>query len=168
MLDYKKRRSISFKLNFNYDNKTLWEVISAPNNLELFHPYCKSNNTISWEKDHYSDEIIYLNNKKYKRVFLKWNKNSGYELLISNLQNKKSYVIWEITETDNLKSNLRITIYPHLLATWPKMLSYLPFKFIIEPRLKSYLFSVISGLNYFLNETKKVPKNHFGTHKWFS
>ena len=31
--------------------------------------------------------------------------------------------------------------------------------------LKSYLFSVISDLNYFLNETKKVPKNHFGTHK---
>ena len=76
--------------------------------------------------------------------------------------------MWGITETDNLKSNLRLTIYPHLLATSLKTLSYLPFKIIIEPVLKSYLFSVISKLNYFLNETKKVPKNHFGTHKWFS
>ena len=168
MLDYKKRRSISLKMNFNYNNKALWEVISAPNNLELFHPYCKNNISINWEKGHYSDEIIYLNNKKYKRVFLKWKKNFGYELIISNLQNKKSYVIWEITEIDNLNSSLRITIYPHLLATWPKMLSYLPFTLIIKPRLKSYLFSVISGLHYFLNETKKVPKNHFGAHKWFS
>ena len=56
-----KRRSISFKLNLNYNDKTLWEAISASNNLELFHPYCKSNNTVSLEKDHYSDDIIYLN-----------------------------------------------------------------------------------------------------------
>lgn len=146
----------------------MWEAISSSDNLELFHPHCKSNNSISWERNHYFDNLIYLNNKKYKSVFLKKNKNSGNELLISTLQNKKSHVIWRITETNNLKSNLRITIYPHLLATWPKMLYYLPLKFIIEPRLKSYLFCVISGLNYFLNETKKVSKNHFGTHKWFS
>ena len=39
---------------------------------------------------------------------------------------------------------------------------------IIKPKLYNYLFSVISGLKYYLENNEEVPKNYFGTHKWFS
>jgi len=48
------------------------------------------------------------------------------------------------------------------------LISLLPYKFLINPKLKSYLNSVLSGINYYAVEQKPVPKNHFGNHKWFS
>ena len=34
--------------------------------------------------------------------------------------------------------------------------------------LKKYLNSVTDGLKYYLENDKKIKKNQFGTHMWFS
>ena len=34
--------------------------------------------------------------------------------------------------------------------------------------LSKYLDSVLGGIEYFLINKNPVPRNHFGTHKWFS
>ena len=168
MDSFKKVRGISCQLYFNHNSKDVWNVISAPNHLNLFHPFCKKNSIISWEESSHIDMLEYLNGLKYIRKFTKWSPFKGYELKIGKKDGKQSYVVWEIKEMDNTTCSLSITVYPHLLSKFPKIISYLPFKLIIKPKLYNYLFSVISGLKYYLENNEKVPKNHFGKHKWFS
>ena len=167
-MNIKKKRGINCQLIFNQPPKTLWKVISAPNHLELFHPFCKENIAISWDGMPYIDELEYLNGLKYVRKFVKWDPLKGYSLNIGKKQGKQSHVIWEIKEIDHANCTLSITVYPHLLSNWPNFVSYIPYKLIIKPTLYDYLFSVISGLKYFIENNEKVPKNHFGKHKWFS
>tara|TARA_B110001450_G_scaffold199527_1_gene188336 strand:+ start:6175 stop:6681 length:507 start_codon:yes stop_codon:yes gene_type:complete len=164
----KKVRGINCQLSFNHNSKVVWNVISAPNHLNLFHPFCKNNSIISWEESSHVDMLEYLNGLKYIRKFTKWSPLKGYELKIGKKDEKQSYVVWEIKEIDNTTCTLSITVYPHLLSKFPKIISYLPFKLIIKPKLYNYLFSVISGLKYYLENNEKVPKNNFGKHKWFS
>ena len=168
MDNLKKVRGISSQLYFNHNSKEVWNVISAPNHLNLFHPFCKKNSIISWEESSHIDMLEYLNGLKYIRKFTKWSPFKGYELKIGKKNGKQSYVVWEIKEMDNTTCTLSITVYPHLLSNYPKIISYLPFKLIIKPKLNNYLFSVISGLKYYLENKEKVPKNNFGKHKWFS
>ena len=49
-----------------------------------------------------------------------------------------------------------------------KKLNWIPFKIFIQPMLKKYLSSVTDGLKYYLENNKKIKKNQFGTHMWFS
>ena len=105
---------------------------------------------------------------KYIRNFVKWVPFKGYELNIGKKEGKQSYVIWKIKEIDDSNCSLSITVYPHIYSNWPNIISFIPYKLIIKPRLYSYLLSVISGLKYFIENNEKVPKNHFGKHKWFS
>ena len=164
----KKVRGITCQLYFKHNSKDVWNVISAPNHLNLFHPFCKKNSIISWEDSSHIDMLEYLNGLKYIRKFTKWTPFKGYELEIGKKNGKQSYVVWEIKEMDDTTCTLSITVYPHLLSKYPKIISYLPFKLIIKPKLYNYLFSVISGLKYYLENNKKVPKNNFGKHEWFS
>ena len=168
MDNFKKVRGITCRLYFNHNSKDVWNVISTPNHLNLFHPFCKKSSIISWKESSHIDILEYLNGLKYIRKFTKWSPFKGYELTIGKKDGKQSYVVWEIKEIDNKTCTLSITVYPHLLSKYPKIISYLPFKLIIKPKLYNYLFSVISGLKYYLENNEKVPKNNFGKHKWFS
>ena len=70
--------------------------------------------------------LEYLNGLKYIRKFTKWIPFKGYELKIGKKDGKQSYVVWEIKEMDNTTCTLSITVYPHLLSKYPKIISYLP------------------------------------------
>ena len=164
----KKIRGITCQHYFNHNSQDVWNVISAPNHLNLFHPFCKKNSIISWDESSHLDKLEYLNGLKYIRKFVKWIPFKGYELYIGEKEGKQSYVIWDIKEVSNTACILAITVYPHLLSNYHKIISYVPFKLIIKPKLNKYLFSVIYGLRYYLENNKKVPKNNFGKHKWFS
>ncbi len=37
--------NIKGEINLATNPDKLWKILSAPNNLELFHPFCKSNKT---------------------------------------------------------------------------------------------------------------------------
>ena len=41
MDSFKKVRGITFQLYFKHNSKDVWNLISAPNHLNLFHPFCK-------------------------------------------------------------------------------------------------------------------------------
>ena len=49
-----------------------------------------------------------------------------------------------------------------------KFYDRIPFELYIRPQLSSYLDSVLGGLKWHMENNKPTPKNHFGTHKWFS
>jgi len=158
---------VSYEEKINYSIDSLWDLISSPSNLELFHPFCKSNTIKKWPGKNSIDVLVYLNGLTYVRKFYSWKKHKGYSLFIGEKNKGQSYVIWEIYNK-NESQFLKITVHPYFLRSCPSWISYIPYKFVVIPALESYLKSVIGGINYYLRTKSKIPKNYFGTHKWFS
>jgi|TARA_B000000609_G_scaffold52464_1_gene38476 hypothetical protein len=154
-------------MTYDYSVENLWEVVSSPNYLNNVHPFCKENSIISWNNDHHEDKILYLNDKTYIRKFVSWRALKGYDLWIGDNNKDQSFVEWRLEKVGS-RSKLTITVYPFLLSTWPKIFSFLPYFLYIDIKLKSYLFSVLSGIDWYIKENTPVPKNQFGKHSWFS
>ena len=154
-------------MTYDYSVENLWEVVSSPNYLNNVHPFCKENSIISWNNDHHEDKILYLNDKTYIRKFVSWRALKGYDLWIGDNNKEQSFVEWRLEKVGS-RSKLTITVYPFLLSTWPKIFSFLPYFLYIDIKLKSYLFSVLSGIDWYIKENTPVPKNQFGKHSWFS
>jgi len=145
----------------------LWNTISKRSNLELFHPYCKKNPYIKWDKSKSVDEVHYLNGLVYRRNFCDWIESVGYDLLIGENEKDMSYVSWRIKGNDSV-SELTITVYPYIFNRSSKIFDLLPFFLIIKPGLKKYLKNIGLGLKYYFKYQKPVTKNQFSSHKWFS
>ena len=154
-------------MTYDYSVENLWEVVSSPNYLNNVHPFCKENSIISWNNDHHEDKILYLNDKTYIRKFVSWRALKGYDLWIGDNNKDQSFVEWRLEKVGS-RSKLTITVYPFLLSTWPKIFSFLPYFLYIDIKLKSYLSSVLSGIDWYIKENTPVPKNQFGRHSWFS
>lgn len=136
------------------------------------HPFCKHNEAIVWTKEDHQDRLGCLNGQPYVRKFTEWNEGEGYKLVFGNEDDDKeqSYVVWDIKNTtgDATTCVLSINVYPWGFDDVPKAFSYLPFQWWIKPKLETYLQSVIGGVEYYLEHKESVPRNHFGTHPWFS
>ena len=154
-------------MTYDYSVENLWKVVSSPNYLNNVHPFCKENSIIKWNNDHHEDKILYLNDKTYIRKFVSWRALKGYDLWIGDNNRDQSFVEWRLEKVGS-RSKLTITVYPFLLSTWPRILSFLPYFLYINIKLKSYLFSVLSGIGWYIKEKTPVPKNQFGRHSWFS
>ena len=154
-------------MTYDYSVENLWKVVSSPNYLNNVHPFCKENSIIKWNNDHHEDKILYLNNKTYIRKFVSWKALKGYDLWIGDNNKDQSFVEWRLEKVGS-RSKLTITVYPFLLSTWPKIFSFLPYFLYIDIKLKAYLFSVLSGIGWYIKENTPVPKNQFGKHSWFS
>ena len=164
---FRKRLSVSHSIDFDINANQLWELISAEENLNASHPFCKTNEAIEWGDGKYSDRLVYLNNRTYIRKFQTWEEGNGYTLLIGEENGPQTFVEWVIQSLGD-KSKLTITVYPFILAKLPKVLAFLPHKLWVQPRLKSYLKSVLMGFNHYATTGEIVPRNHFGKHPWFS
>ena len=164
----KTNSPISVKQSFDVSSDVLWELISAPGNLNDNHPFCKSNEAIQWDEDVHLDRLVYLNGRTYIRQFLTWDEGEGYKLLIGEENGLKSFVQWEIDAISENKSQLTITVHPYLLAGYPKIVSFIPYQFWVKPRMRRYLRSVVSGFEHVARTGEAVPRNHFGRHPWFS
>jgi len=165
---YTRRHSVSRTKVFGASNEEIWELISMPGNLNSCHPFCRSNEAITWEEGSHSDELVYLNGLRYIRNFHVWSPGIGYDLMIGEEGGPQSLVKWRLKSLGMDRCSLNITVFPYLIASWPKPLSYLPFRVLIKPKLSRYLDSVLSGFNHFVESGEDVPRNHFGAHPWFS
>jgi len=164
---YLKRLPVSHSIDFDINANQLWELISAEENLNASHPFCKTNEAIEWGEGKFSDRLVYLNNRTYIRKFQTWEEGKGYTLLIGEENGPQTFVEWVIQNLGD-KSKLTITVYPFILAKLPKVLAFLPHKLWVQPRMKSYLKSVLMGFNHYATTGEIVPRNHFGKHPWFS
>ena len=163
----KDKWKVYYEEEINSSLDSLWDLMSSPSNLELFHPFCKSNKIIKWPGENSIDELIYLNGLTFIRKFKSWEKKKGYSLLIGEKDKSQSYVVWEILEK-NVSIYLIITVYPYCVLIVPNSISFFRYECSVIPALESYLKSVIGGINHYLKTKKTVPKNYFGEHKWFS
>lgn len=152
---------------FKCTRSELWDIISRPSNLELFHPFCEKNPISNWPGINSADTIHYYNGLKLERNFINWEDNIGYDLTIGTKNGEKSFVSWRIKERDNI-SELTIAVYPYLNNRGSKITNFLPFFIIVRPSLGKYLNSVLQGLEFYSRTNKKVKKNQFGTHNFFS
>ena len=92
----KKRLSVSYSMDYEISSEKMWELISKPGNLNSSHPFCKTNEIISWNDENHSDRLVYLNGRNYIRNFQTWEEGKGYTLLIGEENGAQSFVKWEI------------------------------------------------------------------------
>ena len=162
------RFSVKKKIKLRYSAPQIWKVISSHSNLELFHPFCKTNEVIHWDNSHIRrDKLIYLNGLTYFRDFYHWEKNEGYKLYIGTKEGKKSKVKWKITHHGD-DSFLSIEVFPYQSSKYPLFVNYLLFYTIVKGNLKNYLLNVLRGLAWYMDNKEPVKENQFGKHKWFS
>ncbi len=159
---------VSVSRGFKVTPAQVWHIISQPENLKDYHPFCEQNPVEKWPGVGSKDAVHYYSGWIYQRQFTKWFKGSGYDLLIGREGGRKSYVSWRIWKEQDDIAMLNITIYPHALQNIPVAFRWIPHLTTIRPALHKYLDAVLSGLGWFINTGKPVTKDQFGAHKWFS
>lgn len=160
--------SVKKEIKLSHSAPEIWKVVSSPSNLELFHPFCKTNEVVYWGNfNRRTDILIYLNGLTYFRDFYHWEKNKGYKLHIGTKDGKKSNVEWKITHQGD-HSFLSIEVFPYISNKYSLIVNYLLFLTIVRTNLKNYLLNVLNGLAWYMDNKEPVKQNQFGKHKWFS
>ena len=168
MQGYKFSPPITVTQAFDLTTDALWELVSAPGNLNDAHPFCKTNEALTWNGNEHVDRLVYLNGRTYVRRFQTWSPGEGYTLLIGAENGPQSFVEWTIKPLETGGSSLSITVHPYLLANWPKPLALPLYRLWIVPRMRRYLRSVLGGFAHVATTGEPVPRNRFGRHPWFS
>lgn len=162
------RWPVSVERRIDAPKDKVWEVISQPGNLELCHPFCASNPVTQWPGPDSVDEIHYLSGWAFERRFHNWIEGVGYDLEIGRPGRSQSSVSWRISSIDDQTCSLRITVYPHALQKMPLVIRWLPYLLWLRPKLRSYLDSVVRGVEWYVTRGEPVSRNQFGKHAWFS
>ena len=164
---YRQGWSVSVTQDVGACVSEIWELLSKPGHLELFHPFCASNQARMWKGIGSVDQLVYHNGLTFLREFLRWEEERGFSLIIGEKNGKKSYVEWTLREK-GAKSIVRIEVFPHFMREQPRLISAIPFLFSVYRPLKSYLRSVLAGLKWYVENGERVTPNQFGSHSWFS
>jgi hypothetical protein len=151
----------------------VWETITQPSNLNLFHPFCKKNTIVTWPGKDSTDIILYHNGLELERNFFEWETQKGYKLMIGRRGGKKrTEVNWEINQLNEPDGKQRvvfsITLKMPNFQNIPIFFRWIPHYFYLRPKMKKYLDSVVKGFKYYITTGKPVKRNQFGSHSWFS
>ena len=155
------------EIKLNTEIKAVWELLSKPSHLELFHPFCKSNKIIIWNEQNKRDELTYLNGIVFERNIYSWEKNKGFKLYIGKKEGKKSKVEWNLKSINKVVI-LTIKVNPYISDKFSLSIYNLVLRFYIIPSLKKYLNCVTKGIKFYLESGNIVKHNQFGLHRWFS
>lgn len=146
----------------------IWEVVTSPGLMPLYHPFCKENRVHHWPGPNSRDEIRYFSGWVFERHFTDWIDDVGFDLEIGRSGGGRSTVTWRIADRGEERSTLRITIYPHALQHLPAPVRWIPHMLQLRPQLVRYLTSVVKGVDWFVSRGEPVRRNQFGSHRWFS
>ncbi len=146
----------------------VWAAISTPGHLEACHPFCRKNPVSTWDEAGSVDEVHYLNGRVYERRFRAWHAGAGYDLDIFGRDRHVATVSWRLEETGGDTSTLTITVQPRLPGNWPAVVCWIAHWLRIRPYLRSYLRSVVMGVDWYVTRGQPVPRNQWGRHPWFS
>ena len=159
---------VSVSRTMDASPQRLWLAITRPGNLADCHPFCVENPVFTWPGAGSKDVIYYYSGWVLQREFVNWMEGVGYDLWIGREGGGRSFVSWRIGEAQGGTGTLRITIYPYVMQNLPVVIRWLPYKFYIQPALRTYLESVVKGFEWFITMGKPVGRDQFGSHKWFS
>lgn len=159
---------VSAKCDIAAPAARVWQAIAAPANLENCHPFCDRNPVHAWPGPESRDEVHYLSGWVYERRFRNWLEGEGYDLDIASRGEVIASVSWRVHPVDDCSCTLEITVCPYALQHLPVVIRWLPHLIRLRPRLKSYLESVVRGVEWFVTRNEAVPRDNFGKHPWFS
>jgi hypothetical protein len=162
------RWPISASATIDTSRDQVWSAISAAGSLTAGHPFCRDNPVSRWPGSGSVDEVRYLNGVAYERRFRGWHEGVGFDIELFHKGKELAWAIWRIADLDDGRSKLSITVYPLRLQRVPAPLRWVPQLFVVRPRLRSYLESVVMGYKWFIEKGEAVPRNQFGEHPWFS
>ena len=162
--------SISKKITIDVNRQQLWKIISVSGQLHLFHPFCKNNEVLKWDKEKSIDFIEYYNRKLLKRKFFDWEEEVGYKLIINDLKKDIAEVHWDLLYPRKSKIDLsiKVQILDTALKRFPNTINKIILRTYVLPKLGTYLDSVLYGIKYFSETGNKVSKNQFGYNSMFS
>ena len=103
--DSKATEKVYSEININASTSKIWKMISEPGNLNLCHPFCKSNTVEKWNDVGAVDFIEYYNGLTMKRLFTSWTPKEGYELIIGKGNQGVAKVKWEINPKNKQSSS---------------------------------------------------------------
>ena len=165
---FTKMFQVSNMIKIEKSAHMVWALISSPGHLNQFHPFCEQNKVLESKNDVIlKDQLNYLNGLIYYRTFTDWNPMIGYSIKIGSKNGKESDVKWQIIDKGAI-TYVKITVKPYTSNKIPKLFYPIFHYAVIRPKLKSYLKSVLRGLQYYLTHKKPVPRNEFGNHSWFT
>ncbi len=146
----------------------IWNVISSPGMLALYHPFCEQNPVRHWPGTGSVDEVHYFTGRVLRRTITDWFDDVGFNLDISRPGGRTSQVSWRIAELEERRTRISVTIYPHAVQHLPLLIRWVPHLLIVRRQLARYLDSVLQGLDWFVTMGEPVTRNQFGSHPWFS
>ena len=152
------------KIDINKSVNEIIDLIKSPNNLEKFHPYCKTNTIDAWNEYKKIDYVNYYSGKSYKRHFTNIYEN-GYTLDIYE-DRKLATITWTVTSINNksyieIKADLNM---PYRL----KIINLIIFHVYVKHLMKDYLNAVTKGLKVYMETEETVSEDQFGKHIWYS
>ena len=167
----KTTENVYSEINIKASESKIWKLISEPGNLNLCHPFCKSNVVEKWNGVGAIDYIEYYNGLSLKRLFTSWTPEEGYELIIGKGNQGIAKVKWEIISKNKQSSSLKIsiTLLPEIiLYKYPKPIHNILIVIYLKPKMKNYINAVVKGFKYHIETGNKVKKNQFGYNSMFS
>ncbi len=162
------RWPISASATIDANPERVWSTISTAGSLGDCHPFCSENPVARWPGSGSVDEVRYLNGVVYERHFRGWHDEAGFDIELFHKGRELAWAIWRITDLGDGRSKLTITVYPLRLQRLSVLLRWVPQLFVVRPRLRLYLDSVVRGYKWFIETGDAVPRNQFGAHPWFS
>lgn len=162
------RWPVSACATINVPAPALWRVIASPNSLLASHPFLADNPVECWNEADSRDEVHYLRGLVYRRVFRQWREGEGFDLEILHQRRPVSWVSWRVKPVRNSAANLEITVFPYVLQKRHPLMRWGAHTFVLRPRLRAYLSSVVRGFKWYVEKGEPVPRNQFGPHPWFS
>jgi len=145
----------------------VWDVISAPGNLEDSHPFCSANPVHTWPGENSHDTIEYYNGRVVDRRFTAWFEHLGYDLEAVDPSGPSASVSWRISG-DDAGAALTISLTPRILDRSPPIVRWVPHLAIVRPMMGRYLRAVLKGIECRVTTGEPVVRNQFGAHAWFS
>ena len=164
------RNKVIKSVNIDINHYHLWEIISSPKKLHFYHPFCKKNEVLTWDRENTVDLIEYFNGKVLKRKFFVWNERTGYKLIINDLKKDLAEVHWNLSDAGENKSilSIQVKVLKDALKKFPNYINKIILEMYILPNLGAYLDSVLMGIKFYSERGKKVSKNQFGYNSMFS
>ena len=146
----------------------VWDIISRPGNLTLWHPFMEKHTAESWNGIGSKDHLTYYSGFKYDREVTEWIDSVGYTLKVTENGKRESTAIWRIRPIDETHCILRITGAVPFIKKLPFPIRWALLKFKMKPVFSQYLFQILEGFAYYAETGKQTKRNQFGPHPIFS
>jgi len=147
-----------------HNTEKLWDIISLPGGLTLFHPFMEKHTAERWNGVGSRDHVTYYSGLEYDREVIRWIEGTGFDLKVTENGKHDITVIFRITPIGGQRCVLMNIIQADFIKKFPFPIRWALLKFKMKPVFAPYLYHVQKGLAYYAETGQQVIRNQFGPH----